>query len=146
MRNSTDNAVGVQALPDKVKHAWIVLLLALALLSVLANGCSADCQWSTKAQAFLDDNHNGTWDQGESPLSGVKFSVEDTRGRTGYGGEWESDDSGHAYIVFFVPCGRSTEFVLFSTPPEEFVLTTPHRVDTGSESGKTFAFGFAKSK
>jgi hypothetical protein len=131
---------------SNIARAWVALLLALALLPAFASGCSADCGWTTKAQAFVDDNHNGRWDQGESPLSGVKFRVVDAQGNSDYGGGWESDDSGNAPIAFFVSCNRSTEFVLFATPPEGFVLTTAEWVDAGSESGKTFAFGFAKGK
>ncbi len=126
-------------------HIWIALLLVLVLLPALVSGCSADCGWSTKATAFVDDNRNGIRDKEESALPGVTFFVMDTQGNSNYG-RWESDVSGTVSIAFFVECNRNTAFTLSASPPEGFVLTTPQRVDAGSESGKTFTFGFDKAK
>jgi hypothetical protein len=130
---------------SKNSRTCIVLLFALAVLLILAVGCSHDCQWDAKAQAFLDDNRNGTWDQGESALSGVTFHVADDRGKA-RSGSWESDSTGNAFIAFFVSCDERTEFLLFATPPDEYVGTTPDHVDAGSRRGNTFTFGFIKEQ
>lgn len=125
---------------------WAASLLVLMLLPALVSGCSSDCSWGTKAQAFVDENLNGRWDEGESPLSGVKFFVVDAQGNSGYGGGWESDRSGNAFIGFLTSCNESADYILSAATPEGFMLTTPQRVEAGSESAKTFTFGFAKRK
>lgn len=38
----------------------------------------ADCFWSARAVAFIDENENGILDEGESPLGGVEFVLEPT--------------------------------------------------------------------
>lgn len=129
-----------------IANTRVMLPLALALLLVLGNGCSGDCGWGANAQTFVDDNRNGTWDQGESPLSKVRLDVTDRQGNGDYGGWWESDDTGNAYIAFFVTCKRRIEFVLSATPPEGFTPTTPERIDAGSETGQTFTFGFTRER
>jgi hypothetical protein len=124
----------------------LIALLALMLLPAVVGGCSKDCQWSATTQAFVDDNLNGTWDQTESPLSGVGYHVQDTRGNSRYGGGWKSDHKGNEYIAFFVTCDRRIDFVLSATPPEGYTPTTPVTIDAGSQPGKTFTFGFIRNQ
>ncbi|HEX9987821.1 MAG TPA: hypothetical protein VGE45_04985 [Chloroflexia bacterium] len=123
----------------------ITLLLLVALLSLLG-GCSADCSWEGTAQAFVDENTNARWDEGEKPLPGAKFHVKDTNGNDGYGGEWVSDSTGRAFIAFFVSCNRDTDFVVYAEPPEGYGFTTSERLEAGSERGRTFPFGFIRKK
>ena len=122
------------------------MLPALVLVSALVVGCSHDCSWNARAQAFVDDNANGRWDHGELALSGVKLHVTDSRGNSGYGGEWESNRSGDAFVAFFVPCDEHKQFMLFATPPNGYVGTTPDHVIAGSQSGNIFTFGFVRDQ
>ncbi len=125
---------------------WLAALFALLAVSALLGGCSSDCGWHSKTQAFVDENANGKWDGNEPPLSGARFFVTDASGKSGYGGHWVSDGTGTAYLSFFVACNRVPEFLVFAAPPEGYRLTSPELVEAGSQSGQTFTFGFTENK
>lgn len=124
----------------------VVAILCFMGVTVISSGCSADCGWNGKVQAFIDENSNGKWDADESPLPNVKFTIIDRAITNSSGSEWESDSSGNARPAFFISCNNYTNLVISAEVPENLILTTSERLEVGSESGKTFAFGFARKK
>lgn len=120
----------------------VAVLMANAFVAIVPSGCSADCDWHATVQAFVDKNANGTWETDEPPLQGAEFHVKDTNGNSYY--TQESDNTGLGHIDFFISCNGTSEFVVFAKPPQGYQLTTPDHIDAGSDSGKTFTFGFAK--
>ncbi len=124
----------------------IVVLSFVAFLSASLSACSADCGWNGRAEAFIDMNADGIRGSGEPALAGVVVHVEDTLGQTGYGGRPETPSDGRASLNFFIPCNENIEFVVLAEAPPGYELTTPGRVELGSESEKTAIFGFRARK
>jgi hypothetical protein len=52
----------------------VVLIMALLVGGAFLTGCNVDCGWSVQGEAWVDQNGNQKWDDGELPLPGVRFS------------------------------------------------------------------------
>jgi len=129
-----------------VHKVRVGLMLLFVLFPTFGGGCrGGDCSWDTIAQAYVDDNRNGARDPGEVGMAGVMVAVVDSKGNS-RGSSWESNAAGNAQIAFFVSCSERSQFMLSAKPPEGYLLTTPERIDAGSESGMVFSFGFASDK
>ncbi len=114
--------------------------LPVVLSVVLLTGCSQDCLWGGRAQAWIDRDANGVWDAGEPPLPGVTFSVVDARSKSRWA-QGVSDASGGASLHFLYGCDRR-EWEVQAQPPAGYRRTTPERV----RDGTPFRFGFAPTE
>ena len=97
----------------------------------------ADCFYSATALAWLDENGDGRWDEGEPPLAGIEFILEPTAfSRT------VSDENGVADIFATTPgtdCPEPTH--LLAIRYDGYALTTPGRIDE-VDLTEEYTFGF----
>jgi hypothetical protein len=101
----------------------------------------ADCVWNFTAQAWIDENKNARWDDGELPLQGVQVSFDLGPGYRPYGLHNErTDENGVAQISDFGSC--SFIWTIRAQVPEGYTPTTPTELHT--RSAGTFTFGFAR--
>jgi hypothetical protein len=119
----------------------------LLLLSCTACG-SADCVYSDKAEAWIDANQNGVWDNEEKPLVGVQFFVDDIRNNfQDVGDEAISDENGKAQLLVWLPGCPNVKFEISAKSPEGFQATTPDRIPVSKDAFRNsqedlFSFGF----
>jgi hypothetical protein len=113
------------------------LILALTLLT----GCSGDCDWSARVRAWVDENGNGVWDVGETPLSNVKIVVESYH-IPGIP-EAVSNDAGEAQLYTLIGgCPKEAVLFVYALPPSGY---RPSRRSLKPASGtdeRVFEFGF----
>ena len=105
-----------------------------------------DCAWRGEAQAWVDENSDGTWDPNELPLAGVEFIVDDINlgGRRTFGegvGSSVSDADGSVELRVFVAGCPETKMVVYPREPDGYCLTTAFLLD-GQKSGP-YSFGFS---
>ncbi len=109
-------------------------------LDDFAAGGIVDCGFNSWVRTWLDANHNGRWDQGESSVPDVAFVVTDLRTRRAY--HIRTDSSGAAqFALWFVEC-RPYRLEFVALPPAAFELTTPSRAV--ATHGDTLRFGFVR--
>jgi hypothetical protein len=108
---------------------------------VTAVACESHCQWTAKAQAWIDENGDGLWDTGELPLANVAFYVDETLHRhRNIAQNAVSDSNGRADVIVWVPQYTCGGFVVYAEAPANYEATTPERVaDAGQE---LFQFGY----
>ena len=131
-------------LPPRWRHVF--MLASLVLLTMLANAC--DCVWMAQGYAWLDENRNGVQDEGEPPLEGVMFLIDDVRNNYQRVGERSiSNAEGKADLGVFIAGCPATDFEVYAVAPPGLEHTTPARLAAGQErndEGKdVFLFGFA---
>ena len=129
-----------------VRMLALLLLLCAPVLSCRGGShVVADCAWNGESVAWLDKNRNGVRDEGEPPLAGVRFLIDDTLNRhTNVGQEAVSNRAGVAALSVWLPGCPKVEFEIYAEPPDGYVATTQTRV---SASGvRNFTFGFVKGK
>lgn len=127
----------------------VVIVIILALLGpIIGNVYSVqqhegDCAFFGHAEAFLDENANGSWDNGEQALSGIRIKI----GNMKTGSARESrvtnvEGTGSLYFMIF-RTNCENEFDVYVDVPTKYQLTTPtySRIKP-SESHRTFSFGF----
>ena len=114
---------------------------SLALALFLLAGCSLDCGVSATARTFLDQNENGVWDAGESPLPDVQCFMESSQGVAI--GEATSDLNGDARLqVMQAGCPKGAVFWVYAEPPPGYRLTTLARLTGREPAQQPFLFGF----
>ena len=120
-----------------------MLLLAIAVLSLAA--CSADCGWSGRGEAWIDQNEDGIWTDDEVALEGVSFMIRD--GNRGPIGPWpmESAKDGSAVLSAFLPGCPRVKLEVYVDTPAGYLLTTEPRVPVRDE-GDVARFGFVPVK
>ncbi|MGN6675032.1 MAG: hypothetical protein ACTHMA_17180, partial [Thermomicrobiales bacterium] len=91
-----------------VKVGYVAVLLTLMFLA----GCGCDQVFSATAQTWLDENHNGMWDVGESPLPGVTIMAIDQRGVVSLKPSGVSDTSGTARLYTMYGCTGNAEWII----------------------------------
>jgi ligand-binding sensor domain-containing protein len=119
----------------------------LLLLSSCIGG-SADCSWSTTAFAWSDDNANGTWDPGESPLDGIHIKVNDTvNGYQNVNRRAVTNWEGATQVVVWLPGCPTARFEITAVTPTGYRLTTAGVVaiqGNGYGDETPLFFGFAR--
>ncbi len=101
--------------------------------------------WVRSAEAWIDNNRNGTRDSAEPPLRGVRFFVDDVRNELiDVGQEAISDEYGDAVLRVLLPNCVTTRFEIYARPTVPYTSTTKDRLP-GRGNGP-FTFGFAPLK
>jgi hypothetical protein len=97
----------------------------------------ADCFQSATALAWLDENGDGLWDEGEPPLPGIEFVLEPTvYSRT------TSDENGVANIFATTPGGTCSENQqVIAVKFAGYALTTANSLDY-IDANTDYVFGF----
>ena len=116
---------------------WLCMLALMIAVSLLA-ACGADCWWSGRGEAWIDQNEDGVRNSDELPLAGVKFRVESSGPMIG-----AKDGSVDFYI--FLPGCPEVDLEVYVDTPAGYRLTTEPRVHA-SEEGEVVRFGFAPVK
>ncbi|MCA9934178.1 MAG: hypothetical protein KC415_09655, partial [Anaerolineales bacterium] len=96
----------------------------------------ADCFQSATAVAWLDDNGNGVWDEGERPLPGVQFALSPVA----QDGTATSGEDGVAEIFAWAP-GECMAITITAVAFPGYILTTPKILDYVA-ANTDYAFGF----
>ena len=108
---------------SKTPKSVFTLFLMILLLSCTA---CRDCVWSDKAKAWVDENQNGVWDEGEISLAGVQFIIDDVQNDyQDVGREATSDENGDANLVVWLPGCPGVLFEISAQPPDGYRSTTP---------------------
>lgn len=127
----------------KRRNTLPMYILAFVLSSLLLVGCGVDCSWFGEGQAWIDENENGIWDAGESPLPGVSMSVQDLRNDVdGEGGETGAD--GKVNLSLFIPGCMRVTIEVSATAPSGYRSTTEEEVRVGRSDDEIeiVRFGF----
>ncbi|MBN2500434.1 MAG: hypothetical protein JXB38_06660 [Anaerolineales bacterium] len=132
---------------DKKTKIWILVFVLVILVVgsfyVIDQTPFWECAWSGTGRAWIDTNQNGVWDEGEDPLPGVMFSVDDVRNGdekviTAQGGE-----NGAVKLVIELKQCPSVAYAVYVEVPQGYRLTTPERlVDERMTNDAEFLFGF----
>jgi hypothetical protein len=125
---------------------FVAAALALGACSPEDEDIAIDCEWRGRANAWIDEDKNGTRNANEPPLQGVEFFVDDVTNRfTDVGEEAVSNEKGSAELYVFLPdCPRVDYFEVYAEPPSGYQETTQSRIRAHLDSDKPFSFGFAK--
>ena len=119
-----------------------------ATVTVITN---ADCLWAGSTFAFIDENANGKHEQGEPPLAGVAFHVDDVLNKyvdVGYHHPEITDEDGKGWLSVWLPGCPEVALEVYTVPSDGYVLTTPDTVPAQHRSNliQHFAFGFRPAK
>lgn len=134
---------------DTLEWHRLIVILILLILIMFTTGCCmplADCIWDATGEAWVDENANGIWDEGEPPLEGVEFHVDDILNGHADVGRATSDWDGKANISVWLPGCPKARFEVYAEPPSSYRLTTDVRLPvegTGYGDSGPFRFGFA---
>ncbi len=139
--------------PHKRKYLWLfILFLVVAMVGggiwyYNAQQLHEDCMITATVDAWIDENANGAWDDGEIPLEGVEFHVDDIlNSYTDVGNRSISNQNGKASIDVWLPGCPKTRFELYAMPPSGYRLTTKARLRMGGVgyrgNGDPLRFGF----
>ena len=134
--------------PKTPKWAWIgalVLLLVVCVTWFLVKSYTyADCIWTGKAVAWIDENRNGIVDKGEKPLPNVQFFVDDTHNKYTVIADNDAVTELNGKVLLFVwlPGCPKVRMEIYPKIPQGFELTTSPRLK-GGKNDKTYEFGFA---
>lgn len=128
---------------------FIILGAGGLFLSKVSLGI-ADCGWDDTALAWIDENQNGVWDDGEKPLAEVQFIADDIRHDYDTSNEAISDLNGEAWVsVFPVDCTGFNEIdiIIKAIPPAGYLSTTPNEISIPQDAAQNaqndnFFFGF----
>jgi hypothetical protein len=103
-----------------------------------------DCAWFGIARAWLDQNGNAVWDEGETPLSNVTMHIDDVLNSIRkVGGRTASDATGEAPLSVWLPgCPAVEGFEVYPEVPRGYRLTTDGRVRVAG-TGTVTQFGSA---
>lgn len=127
--------------------AFAAMLVALSLGEAQPQ-ILADCLEEELAWAWIDENENGNWDNGEQPLSGVEFKVDDAlNDLTDVAGPAVSDNDGRALLAVWLPGCPDVHFEVYALPKEGYRFTTPQRVlqPEGDLAEPLMKFGFVET-
>jgi len=84
-----------------------------------------DCLWRVLAEAWVDANGNGSWDEGEQPLKDVHFRVDEpSSGNRDIQGPFLSNREGAAQLSVFLGGCPDVKFDVFALPPKGYRSTT----------------------
>jgi hypothetical protein len=72
---------------------------------------------------WVDSNENNVWDEGELPVEGVEFQVNDTRNNyLDVGSSAISDWEGNSRVLVWLPGCPSAKFEVLAIPPAGYYL------------------------
>ncbi|RIK30471.1 MAG: hypothetical protein DCC56_09105 [Anaerolineae bacterium] len=95
--------------------------LSIFLLTSCIPRGIGDCLWSAPILTWIDANENGVWDEGELPVEGVKFQVNDTQNNINDVGDIAvSDWEGKAQAFVWLPGCPSAKFEVLAFPPDGY--------------------------
>ena len=123
---------------------WLcTLALAIAMLPLAA--CGADCGWSGRGEAWIDQNEDGVWDSDEVPLDGVEFAIHDAKNNAYSPELMVSAKDGTVDLYMFLPGCPKVRLEVYVDTPAGYRPTTEPRVPVRQE-GEVARFGFAPVK
>lgn len=133
--------------------AWLALLIvvlgcgyvvAISFFGYQVNEKYVQCAWIADGVAFLDRNGNKVHDDGDIPLEGVTFQVDDTYNSYSkvFNGKNVSDAKGHVSIRVRLPGCPKAEFEVYVEPLAGYVLTTDARIKGLDRKDDLYEFGF----
>jgi hypothetical protein len=122
-------------------NSRILRILALIALVPGLTSCG-ECRYVRMTQAWVDENENGIFDDGEKPFEDVTITVS-------YPGETSSmitNEEGRAGIFLPYNCGFGFSIAITASVPDGFRATTPesltvHTSDDTLDEGP-IPFGF----
>ena len=135
--------LGIATLLTVVSIAFscVIGTLLLQVFLDITRGAMADCAWDFTAKAWIDEDKNARWDDGELPLQGVQVSFDLGPSYRPYGLHTErTDENGVAHISDFGSCGFT--WTISAKIPKGYRPTTPTELRT--RSAGTYTFGFAR--
>ncbi len=127
----------------------LTVLSFLLVVTLFVASCGpqpmVDCAWAQTAYAWLDENGNGILDQGEPPLAGVPFFVDDTfNDYSRVNGNAMTGPQGYADLIVWLPGCPKYKFEVYPIVPTGYRLTTPPRIAIEEDfSEEPYSFGFA---
>ena len=111
----------------------LILLIIFALGIIFLSSCTlgfADCAWSAPILTWLDINENGVWDEGELPIEGVRFQVNDIKNNyQNVGSPAISDWEGKSAAQVWLPGCPSAKFEVLAVPPEGYYFVSSSVVE-----------------
>ena len=113
---------------------WLCMLALMTAVSLLA-ACGADCWWSGRGEAWIDQNEDGVRNSDELPLAGVKFMVGSSEPIIG------AEDGSVDFYIFLGGCPPKIDLEVHVATPAGYRLTTEPRVRVSKE-GEVVRFGF----
>jgi hypothetical protein len=124
----------------------VPLLVVLALACLLV-ACSPDCAWSGQGEAWLDENNNGDWDDGEPPLEAASIMVKDLRSGVGGREGGATDTCGRVDLWMWMPGCPKVDLKVFAEPPPGYRLSTesPVSVQADYPGIQLVRFGFVRT-
>ena len=120
-------------------------ILALAMGMLVLAACGADCGWTGRGEAWIDQNENGTWDSDEAPLAGVLFRIYDARNDVHDFESVSSAQDGSTVLSAFLPGCPKVKLEVYVDMPTGYRLTTEPRVQV-RDDGDVARFGFVPVK
>jgi len=111
----------------------------------LLTACAADCSWSGRGEAWIDQNQDGVWDSTEPPLEGANFAIHDLIYDAYSPERMISAKDGNTDLYFFLPGCPRVELEVSVYMPAGYRLTTDDRVPV-RKNGEIARFGFVPAK
>lgn len=129
---------------------FVVICLIVAIGGIFSFSMgSADCAWLGIAKAWIDENENGYMDDGEIPLEGVSFHVDDIRNKyIDVAEPVTTDGNGDAQLDVWLPGCPDVDFEVYADVPEGYRPTTNSRLEASRtfwgnlKWNATYSFGF----
>jgi Two component regulator propeller len=113
---------------EKTRMKKLIFVFIVALGSILLSSCHlgfVDCGWGAQLLTWVDTNENGVWDEGEQPVEGVHFQVNDIfNNYTDVGRIAISDWNGKAGTSVWLPGCPSAKFEVLAILPEGYAFVS----------------------
>jgi streptogramin lyase len=105
------------------------------------------CSWSANAQAWLDEDADGVWDEGEPPMEGVTFHGDYASDEEYKPNMPEVSTDFHGDVEVHIPTAcpdHWMRYIVYPDVPPGYYLTTDSSVTRSSfQRDREVAFGFA---
>jgi hypothetical protein len=107
-----------------------------------------ECLWVAEVRAFIDQDEDAQWDEGELPLSGVKFHLDDVLNKyKDVGGPSISDAQGSSTVTALLGGCPEVVFEMYAEAPQGYIHTTLRRIHVGGDKPKDpLFFGFKRTQ
>jgi len=115
------------------KTLWLIILsCSISIISSCTAVATevADCAWSAPLLTWNDTNENGVWDDGEQPIEGVRFEVNDVLNNyENVGAQAVSDWEGKAQASVWLAGCPSAKFEVLAFSPEGYSFVSDQVVE-----------------
>jgi hypothetical protein len=131
----------------------IALIFFSMLHYILRSGSVADCAWHSSAKAWIDSNHDGQVNHGESPLRNVSIHIDDVENHLiDIGWPAITDQHGNVRLNVSIPDCSNSIFEIYADLPKGFRMTTRPRIEVNRDfwgrlgTENTYYFGFLSDR